>query len=166
MTHKLSYLNPEGEVSSFEINLIMANWNLIFKRAWQAQFFHHTLVHKTKNVYFFNMNKWHYYHFYTTSGLRLERNPQECPFQGLLWFMLCMIGFGWYFKTFQTKISKQMISDTPNIGRASLDGRIFGNIPILFNINFYKFLYLIGFFCRYFLEVHFSTNLAEKGHVE
>ena len=37
--------------------------SLIFKRAWQAKFLHHTLVRKTKNVYFFKMNKWYYYHF-------------------------------------------------------------------------------------------------------
>ena len=40
----------------------MAILSLIFKRAWQAQFLRHTLVHKTKNVYFFKMYKWYYYH--------------------------------------------------------------------------------------------------------
>ena len=62
MTHKLSYLNPEGEVSTFKIDWFTAIQILIFKRAWQAQFLHHTLVHKTKNVYFFNIYKWFYYH--------------------------------------------------------------------------------------------------------
>ena len=40
----------------------MAILSLIFKRAWQAQFLRHALVHKTKNVYFFKMYKWYYYH--------------------------------------------------------------------------------------------------------
>ena len=40
----------------------MAILSLIFKRVWQAQFLSHTLVHKTKNVYFFKMNKWCYDH--------------------------------------------------------------------------------------------------------
>ena len=31
---------------------------------WQAQFLHHTLVHKTKNVYFFKMYKRYYYHIF------------------------------------------------------------------------------------------------------
>ena len=41
----------------------MAILSLIFKRAWQAQFLRHALVHKTKIVYFFKMYKWYYYHF-------------------------------------------------------------------------------------------------------
>ena len=40
----------------------MAILSLIFKRAWQAQFLRHTLLHKTKNVYFFKMYKRYYYH--------------------------------------------------------------------------------------------------------
>ena len=40
----------------------MAILSLIFKRAWQAQFLGHALVHKTKNVYLFKMYKWYYYH--------------------------------------------------------------------------------------------------------
>ena len=55
-------MNPEGEVSSFKINWFIANQNSIFKTAWRAQFLRHTLVHKTKNVYFFRMYKWYYYH--------------------------------------------------------------------------------------------------------
>ena len=35
---------------------------MIYKRVWQAQFLRHTLVYKTKNVYFFKMHKWYYYH--------------------------------------------------------------------------------------------------------
>ena len=40
----------------------MAILSLIFKRAWQAQFLRHALVHKTKSVYFFKIYKWYYYH--------------------------------------------------------------------------------------------------------
>ena len=40
----------------------MAILSLIFKRAWLAQFLRHALVHKTKSVYFFKMNKRYYYH--------------------------------------------------------------------------------------------------------
>ena len=40
----------------------MAILSLIFKRAWQAQFLRHALVQKTKNVYFFKLNKWYYNH--------------------------------------------------------------------------------------------------------
>ena len=62
MTYNLSYLNLEGEVFSFKIGWFMAILSLIFKRAWQAQFLRHTLVHKTKKAYLFKMYKWYYHH--------------------------------------------------------------------------------------------------------
>jgi len=67
----------------------MAIKSLIFKRAWQAQFLHYTLVHKTKKCLFFqDVQMILLPHFDIPSGFGLGKISQEFLFQGPVFFGL------------------------------------------------------------------------------
>ena len=64
----------------------MAILSLIFKRAWQAQFLRHALVHKTKKFFFQDVQMMLLPHFDIPCGFQLGKIPQEFPFQGQVFF--------------------------------------------------------------------------------
>ena len=67
----------------------MAILSLIFKRAWQAQFLRHALVHKTKSVYFFqDVQMILLPHFDIPYGFGFGKIPCKFPFQGPVFFAL------------------------------------------------------------------------------
>ena len=68
--------------------------SLIFKRAWQAQFLHHALVHKTKNVYFFqDVQMILLPYFDIPYDFGLGKIPCDLPFQGPVFFGVSCLSF-------------------------------------------------------------------------
>ena len=89
LTHTLSNLNPEGEVSSLKIDRFIAHFVSKLKWAWQAQFLSHILVSLKNNVFFEDKQMILLSLFDISTGFRFQKNTfvpplEHCGMAGLI----------------------------------------------------------------------------------